>query len=282
MKNLLEKKFLLFFKRYTIFFATIILFATISLLGKVSIVKPTKNTIKLSEFISGLSTMNLAHIYTSGTISRKDLPKFLNISGEKNLLCFTNKKNILIIDILKREVGNLLNFKDISSIFKVSELDGHFIVHKINDKLTLSNVDIKSGKVFWAIPHNFTSRYFSTRYIKIENTSHLIMYGLYRKKIGKKSIFMNKILILDSKNGNTIEEKHFHYRRNIKNADNNIELFVERDKKDYEVINLNSGEVVLKGKYDDNDIPDKKNRYWFIDEYRLPSSYTFKGRYRSY
>ncbi len=83
----------------------------------------------------------------------------------------------------------------------------------------------------------------------------------------------------DTKKGEIIEEKKFHYRRKI---NGNLELFVDKEKKEYEVIDIIKGEVVLKGKYDQNDIPDKKDRYWIIDLDRFPAGVRFMGGFKSY
>ncbi len=109
-KSYKKKNLILFFRGKLIFTIFIAVVMSISLFGKITVVEPAKDEIKLSEFITGSSTLTLSQFYTSKGISKADLPKIFAIDGEKSLLGMANKNKVFIIDPFKKETIKILDF----------------------------------------------------------------------------------------------------------------------------------------------------------------------------
>ena len=234
--------------------------------GAIRVIDASKNDIKLSEIIKETSVIPLSQFYTSNVISSTSLPKILVWKDKGEKLAVANFFKMLLINIISGEAHKTFEIKNAINIFNSDDPDSPFLQHKENNDVKFSRLDMKSGKILWSIPSNFTSVYLykgfkgaprivfvPIRFHKIPGAQNIMIYGLVEKKSTLfKTKYTCRVLILNGDTGKIIKDREFDYYRYLQN---NIDcLFIDSKKREFEVINTFNGETHFKGIYNIGDL----------------------------
>jgi len=266
------------------------IFTSPGLFSKVKVIEPSKDTINLGNLLSTAGELDISNFLGKSELDKRNLPVFIPVQSDKTLIALRLKERVLIVDTVNRKAVQRIDLPSIENIFWITGTDYFLVMHREEKERKISRYKIGSGKATWTAPFDMVYSFnwgsgsyyrrvpFPVVYNLIKDTDTILFTGIRIIGKGKQSYFSNRILFMEAATGKVINEKDYHYRRRVEGT---LELYVDKEKKIFEVIDISNGKSFMKGKYNDEDIPDAAHRYSFIGHSRISGFSNVGGGFSS-
>jgi hypothetical protein len=254
------------------------LFCQNNLSGRVKVLQPDKEVVKLSGHITRLGKIEFPGFFDTKKMSSSKLPaRIIRLEGDKQAYVLMSKDRVLVFDPMARKVMNILDIPDIEKIIYLKEIDSYIVVHTKESENHLSKIPRTTGKIAWSIPYDYRSDFYTggkhlkwlvtvpATYRLLENNSKLLLCGItYNKRMRD---YKHRVSTIDLTRGQVINDKIFDNGRYLQEP---MMFYMDRKSKRYEIIDRNTGNITMQGVLDKKDIPDRINRYRFVDVGIIP------------
>ena len=266
-------------------------FTSPALFSKVKVIEPDKDNINPGKLLTAAGELDISNFLSKDEIDKNNIPALIPVQGDHTLIALWRKERVLIIDTVNRKAVQRIDLPSVENIFRIQGTDYFLVVNKEKEKdREISRYEIGSGKATWTAPFdmvygfnwgsgNFYRKiHFPVIYKLIKDTGNIFFTGMRILGEGKQSYYSNRLLFIEAETGKIIREHDYHYRRNVEGT---LELYVDKEKKIFEVIDISNGTSWMKGTYNDEDIPDDVNRYSVIDHSRISGFSNVGGGFSS-
>ena len=230
----------------------------------------SESSLKLSGCISEYPPTPLNIFGTeTGAYEEWNVPRIM-VCGEKEpMLFFFNGKNLYRFDYSLQKISQVFP-NPVRGLWSVFPSRSEGIVYLSGNDF--ARFDMNSGTSVWKKNFGLTGVFYLTpqyRYRfpvifqEVKDRDQLAVTGLQRLPDGLK--YLNRLMLFNSLSGQLVNDRAFHFRRKLSGA---VEIFVNRDRMEYEIINTDTLDTLVKGELDRDDLL-KSSEYIAVERKRI-------------